>query len=100
MVVFKRLAGFHVNEGVCSLATVSKEVGINAVIGRSRRCALLLDDTCGNAVIGHREVCITSARVIYNCLIITLVGSVRKMSAHVAMALTISSENKPTSLCQ
>lgn len=34
--VFKRLAGFHVNEGVCSLATVSKEVGINAVIGRSK----------------------------------------------------------------
>lgn len=35
MVVFKCLAGFHVNEGVCSLVTVSKEVGINAVIGRS-----------------------------------------------------------------
>lgn len=66
--VFKLLASFHINVGVCSLTMASKEAGSNAVVVGHKGGALLLGDMCGIVVIVCSWVYVMCARITCKCL--------------------------------
>ena len=49
--VFESLSGLYINDGMCKVTSLGKQVGCNAVIAGGRRCTFLLGDTCNNAAI-------------------------------------------------
>ncbi len=51
--VFEGLAGFHVNDSVCTVAASGKDACGNAVIGWVPQCAPMLCNMVSNAVVVH-----------------------------------------------